>query len=262
MKQSTRALTAGIAAAVAFGFAAPAAVAAPPAGHAKPAHSKSADDKPAHDKVSAKLAQQLRQVVRDIAHKDAALVRVVRESRSSRLSADAKSAVSTNVTADRAALDGLRAAVEAADSALDLRQVRTDLRDVRPSVYQSVINGLWRADRIAAGALANETALAELAAEGAETTAAVVTNEAVTTAVAAARELGFAITATSPKAEQRAFQRALVAAQQALGAAKDAIEALQAPVEAPVDPEVPVDDPETPIENPITGPVTEPGTVV
>ena len=219
MKRSTSVAAVALSVSVALGFAAPAAVAGPPANH--PTHAKATHGKT--DKAAQPTTQKQRQALRDIARVDAKLDKAVKKSRVERLAADAQAAVLANVALDRAKLAALKEAVAAADSGLDLRQVRKDLRQTRPQVYIVVINDLRQAARIQARTVANDALLAE-----ATDADAVAANEAAKTAVAEAVALAVKVTATSSKSELRAVHAAVVTARKALGAVADALEADEA----------------------------------
>jgi hypothetical protein len=228
MKRSTSIAAVALSVSVALGFAAPAAVAGPPANH--PTHAKAVKT----DKAAQPAAQKRRQALRDIARVDARLDRAVRDSRLKRLAAEVQTAVRANVALDHAKLATLTTAVETADSALDLRQVRKELRQTRPQVYTVVINDLRQAARIQARALANDALLAE-----APDADAVAANEAAKTAVAEAVALAMKVTATSSKSELRAVHAAVVTARKALGAVADALEADETDETEQVEPTTP-----------------------
>ena len=215
MKRSTSVAAVALSVSVALGFAAPAAVARPPADH--PTHVKAEHNKT--DKAAQPARQKVRQALRDIDRMDATLDRAVRKSRVERLAADVQTTVLGNVALDHARLATLKTAVEAADTALALRQVRKDVRKTRPQVYTVVINDLRQATKIQARTVANDALLGE--AGDADAAAA---NEAAKTAAAEAVALALKVTATSSKAELRAVHAAVVTARKALGAVADALE--------------------------------------
>jgi hypothetical protein len=215
MKRSTSVAAVALSVSVALGFAAPAAVAGPPADH--PTHVKAEHNKT--DKAAQPARQKVRQVLREIARVDTKLDRAVRPSRIARLDAAAQTAVLVNVALDHAKLAELKTAVETADSGLDLRQVRKDLRQTRPQAYTVVINDLRQAAKIQARTVANDALLADAANPD-----AVAANETAKTAVAEAVALALKVTATSAKSELRAVHAAVVTARKALGAVADALE--------------------------------------
>jgi Spy/CpxP family protein refolding chaperone len=199
MNRSTRTLTAGLVAAVSFGFAAPAASAAP---IERPAHAKVVKADKGHKAKAAekKEAQAQRQFDRLVERTDRALVRAIKETRVSRLAVvggkDTKAAVIANVNADRAGVD-------AATTAGQVKQYRA-------VNYVLVVNVLRQA--------------AEVQAES----DALGGNAEVDALVASAVEKALAVTALSPRDEIKSARADLAAAKFIL----EAIAAEPAPVDA------------------------------
>lgn len=180
MKRTTR-LTAGLVATAAL--AAPSAFAAAQA--AKP-------DKPAKP-----VKAQTKQLLKDIAGKDARLVRLSTSNALTRLADDTEAELVANIEDARTSLGEVKTSVEAADSTVDTRAARKELHSFRVENFRIVVNVLAKAER-----------LEEAAATDAEAT------EHLDAAEAAA----LAITATSTKADIRAAREHVKAAQAELDA--------------------------------------------
>jgi|GEM_PF-4965379 len=183
MKRSTR-LTAGLVATAAL--AAPSAFATAQA--AQP-------DKPAKPAKPAKA--QTKQLLKDIAGKDARLARLSTSAAVTRLADDTEAELVSNLDGARAWLGDVRTSVEAADSTVDTRAARKELRSFRVENFRIVVNILSKAERLEEPAAADAEAAGHLAA--AETAA-------------------LDITATSTKADIRAARDHVKAAQAELDA--------------------------------------------
>lgn len=175
MKRTTR-LTAGLVATAAL--AAPSALVAAQA--AEPARPVKA---------------QTKQLLKDIAGKDARLARLSTSNAVTRLADDTELDLVTNIEEARTALGEVKTAAQAADSTLDTRAVRKELRSFRVENFRIVVNILTKAEGLEEAAAADPEAVAHLAA-----------------AEAAALE----IDATSTKADIRAAREHVQAAQDEL----------------------------------------------
>jgi len=173
MKRTTR-LTAGLVATAAL--AAPATLAAAEA--AEPA-------KP--------VKAQTKQLLKDIAGKDARLARLATSNAVTRLADDTE--LLGNITEARTALGEVKTSVEDADSTLDTRAARKELRSFRVENFRIVVTILTKVEGLEEAAAADPEAVAHLAA-----------------AEAAALEIG----ATSTKADIRAVREQVKAAQDEL----------------------------------------------
>ena len=180
MKRTTR-LTAGLVATAAL--AAPSAFATAQA--AQP-------DKPAKPAEA-----QTKQLLKDIAGKDARLARLSTSAAVTRLADDTEAELVSNLDGARAWLGDVRTSVEAADSTVDTRAARKELRSFRVENFRIVVNILSKAERLEEPAAADAEAAGHLAA--AETAA-------------------LDITATSTKADIRAARDHVKAAQAELDA--------------------------------------------
>ena len=180
MKRTTR-LTAGLVATAAL--AAPSAFATAQA--AQP-------DKPAKPAKA-----QTKQLLKDIAGKDARLARLSTSAAVTRLADDTEAELVSNLDGARAWLGDVRTSVEAADSTVDTRAARKELRSFRVENFRIVVNILSKAERLEEPAAADAEAAGHLAA--AETAA-------------------LDITATSTKADIRAARDHVKAAQAELDA--------------------------------------------
>lgn len=212
MKNTTRAATVALAAALALGITSPAATARPGHGGGKPDHS----DVVKPPKGDRKFAIEQRNALTQISRLDKQVTKAVVESRVGRLvpvnEVDVRTAVLDNAAADRAELADVAATVRAAAPGFDFRALRDDLRGVRPENYRIVTNALRQAAEIAAAAEALGGSVD------------------VDTAVDAAVAQAVLVTARSPKAELASIFAHLADAEAAL-------EALQTP-----------EDPEEPTE--------------
>lgn len=144
-------------------------------------------DKPAHA-----TAGQTRQLLKDIAGKDARLARLATGHAVVRLADDTEAAVVAQVDAARTTLADLRTSAEAADSTLDTRAVRKELHSFRVENLRIVVTIVSKVERLEEAAAADPEAVTHLAA---------------------AEAAALAITATSTKADLRAAREHLQAAQ-------------------------------------------------
>jgi hypothetical protein len=176
MKRTTR-LTAGLVATAAL--AAPSAFATAEAA-AKP------------DKPSKPVKAQTKQLLKDIAGKDARLVRLSTSEAVTLLADDTEAELVSNIEDARTSLGEVKTSVEAADSTVDTRAARKELRSFRVENFRIVVNILRRAEGLEEAAAADAEATGHLAA-----------------AEVAALE----ITATSTKADVRAARDHVKAAQ-------------------------------------------------
>lgn len=180
MKRTTR-LTAGLVATAAL--AAPSAFAAAQA--AQP------------DKPSKPVKSQSKQLLKDIAGKDARLARLSTSNAVTRLADDTEAELVSNLEDARAGLGEVKTSVEAADSTVDTRAARKELRSFRVENFRIVVNILSKAERLEEPAAADAEAAEHLAA---------------------AEAAALAITATSTKADIRAARDHVKAAQAELEA--------------------------------------------
>lgn len=155
------------------------AVAAPVDHSAKPAKTKPAKDKPAKGSVKA----QTKQLLKDVAGKDARLARLATSTAVVNLADDTEAELVLNIADARTALGDIKTAVEAADSTVDTRADRKELRSFRVENFRIVVNVLRKAESLGEAAAADPEAVAHLAA---------------------AEAAALAITATSTKADIRA----------------------------------------------------------
>jgi hypothetical protein len=140
---------------------------------------------------------QTKQLLKDIAGKDARLDRLSTSNAVTLLADDTEAELVSNIEDARTGLGEVRTSVEAADSTVDTRAVRKELRAFRVENFRIVVNILRKAE-----------GLEEAAATDPEAT------EHLTAAEAAALE----ITATSTKADIRAAREHVQAAQAELDA--------------------------------------------
>jgi hypothetical protein len=143
MKRTTR-LTAGLAATVAL--AAPSALATAQA--APPTTVKS----------------QTKQLLKDIAGKDARLARLTTSSAVTRLADDTEAELVSNISDAQAYLGELKTSVEAADSTVDTRAARKELRTFRVENFRIVANVLSKVERLEEDASTDVEATEHLAA--------------------------------------------------------------------------------------------------
>ena len=175
MKRTTR-LTAGLVATAAL--AAPSAFAAAQA------------DQP--DRPSKPVKAQTKQLLKDIAGKDARLVRLSTSNAVTLLADDTEAELVSNIEDARTALGEVKTSVEAADSTVDTREARKELRGFRVENFRLVVNILRKAESLEEAAATDPEATEHLAA-----------------AEAAALE----ITATSTKVDVRTAREHVQAAQ-------------------------------------------------
>ncbi|KRE94705.1 hypothetical protein ASG76_09895 [Nocardioides sp. Soil774] len=154
---------------------------------AAPAASASAQAAPAPA-----VKGQSKQLLKDIAGKDARLARLSTSDAVTRLADDTEAELVANIADARAALGEVRTSVEAADSTVDTRAARAELRGFRVENFRIVATILAKAERLEAGAAADPVATEHLAA---------------------AEAAALAITADSTKADIRAARTHLQAAQ-------------------------------------------------
>lgn len=143
------------------------------------------------------VKSQAKQLLKDIAGKDARLARLATSTAVTRLADDTEAELVSNLEEARAGLGEVKTSVEAADSTVDTRAARKELRTYRVENFRIVANVLSRAERLEESAAADAEAVEHLAA-----------------AEAAALE----ITATSTKADIRAARDHVKAAQAELDA--------------------------------------------
>jgi hypothetical protein len=143
-------------------------------------------DKPAHTATG-----PTKQLLKDIAGKDARLGRLSTSNAVAGLADDTEAELVARVGVARTALADLRTSVEAADSTVDTRAAREELRSFRVENFRIVVTILKKVERTGEAAAADPEAVAHLAA--AETAA-------------------LEITATSTKADLRAARDHLKAA--------------------------------------------------
>ncbi len=181
MKRTTR---------LAAGLVATAAVAAPSA----LATAQAAEPAPT-------VKAQTKQLLKDIAGKDARLARLSTSNAVQSLADDTEAELVSNLTDARADLTDLKTSVEAADSTVDTRAARKDLHAFRVENFRIVVNILKKAEGLEEAAAADPEAVAHLAA-----------------AEAAALD----VTATSTKADIRAAREHVQAAEAELGTEPEA----------------------------------------
>ena len=200
---SRAAVATAMAATVALGASAPAAVAGPPE-HAKGAHAKAAKaDKGANaksDKAERRAAQLERKLDRQIARKSAFLTRVNKSNKLANLEEPYGLLVAANVAGDLTDLGGLSTEVDAATTLDELSPLAADVRAVRPEVYHTIINQVRRA-----------TAMQAVAADDAD----------VLALLGPALDALSAFDATTPRSDLRAVQQTLAAAADLLEAVEE-----------------------------------------
>ena len=145
----------------------------------------------------ATVKAQTKQLLKDIAGKDARLARLTTSDAVTRLADDTEAELVSNLTEARASLGDVKTSVEAADSTVDTRAARKELRSFRVENFRIVANVLAKAERLEEPAASDAEAVEHLAA-----------------AEAAALE----ITATSTKADIRTARDHVKAAQAELDA--------------------------------------------
>ena len=230
MKNSTRALTAALAAGLAFGVAAPQSFAKPGAHgpgvtvHGSGAHGKSAatqtdaaDATTIHGKAASakehKSAHHAAKALREAARKQKALTRVVKPSRLARLTDEWAAALKSNVAEDQAAIDGFVATLSDQATTPDAAAAAVaGIHAVRPEGYLVVENQLRHAAR-----MLTEIGTAPTAPVT-DPTAPVADPAAL---VASAVEKALDYRADDSKSELRAIQRELAAAAAALAGTDD-----------------------------------------
>lgn len=144
---------------------------------------------------------QAKQLLKDIAVKDARLARLSTSNAVTRLADDTEAELVANIGDARTDLGEVKTSVEAADSTVDTRAARKELRSFRVENFRIVVNILAKAER-----------LEEAAA----------TDPAATEHLAAAEAAALAITADSTKADIRAARTHLQAAKAELDTDEDA----------------------------------------
>ena len=135
---------------------------------------------------------QTKQLLKDIAGKDARLARLSTSEAVTLLADDTEAELVSNIEDARTSLGEVKTSVEAADSTVDTRAARKELRSFRVENFRIVVNILRKAEGLEEAAAADAEATGHLAA-----------------AEAAALE----ITATSTKADVRAARDHVKAAQ-------------------------------------------------
>ena len=148
-----------------------------------------ADAAPATPKT---VKAQTKQLLKDIAGKDARLARLSTSNAVQGLADDTEAELVSNVTDARTALADLKTSVEAADSTVDTRAARKELHSFRVENFRIVVNVLDKVEGLEEAAAADPEAVAHLDA-----------------AEAGALE----ITATSTKADIRAVRTHVQAAE-------------------------------------------------
>lgn len=118
----------------------------------------------ATSQVDKRLSSEQRKVVSLATSKDSALARTLRTLTRDPLVVG-QTEVLTNITADRALLDTLKAAAVSGTTVEDVRAVGTQVRAVRPDVYPVVLNGLRQATRVQTLVPANDATISELAGQ-------------------------------------------------------------------------------------------------
>ncbi len=204
MNRTTRAALAGaLTAAVAFGAAAPAAVAAPKPAHVKAEHKAGK----AHKHVKAeRLSAAERRLAKEATRKDAKLGRIAKAKKVERLDDAVEASVLENIDGDRAQLSEAKANLATGD----LKELKADVRAIRPEVYNTIVNQLRLATRLQKDVAAMDG-----------------TDSSTAAAEALAKLLGSLITfdAETERAELRAAQRVLSSVKNVLEEAEEAEEA-------------------------------------
>lgn len=149
-------------------------------------------DKPAHTATG-----QTKQLLKDIAGKDARLARLATSNAVASLADDTEAEVVARVGVARTTLADIRTSVEAADSTVDTRAARKELRSFRVENFRIVVTIVKKVERMEEAAAADPEAVTHLAA---------------------AEAAALAITATSTKADLRAAREHVQAAQAELEA--------------------------------------------
>jgi hypothetical protein len=139
---------------------------------------------------------QAKQLLKDIAGKDARLARLSTSDAVTRLADDTEAELVANIGDARTALGEVRSSVEAADSTVDTRAARKELRGFRVENFRIVATILAMAERLEEAAAADAVATEHLAA---------------------AEAAALAITADSTKGDLRDARTHLRAAQAELG---------------------------------------------
>ncbi|MDT0183870.1 hypothetical protein Q9S36_27135 [Microbacterium sp. ARD31] len=139
---------------------------------------------------------QTKQLLKDIAGKDARLDRMSTSDAVTRLADDTEATLVANIGEARTDLGEFKTAVEAADSTVDTKAVRKELRSFRVENFRIVANVLAKAERLEESAASDAEAVEHLTA---------------------AEDAALAITATSTKADIRAAREHVKAAQAELG---------------------------------------------
>jgi hypothetical protein len=154
MNRMTRgAVAAALAATVALGASAPAAVAGPKADHAKATHKTvkaTKADKAKSGKVDRTLSPAERRTLRQAKRKQGYLDRLLDSNKLDRLGGTAEDAVRKNIEDDIAELETFITA--AAPVAGDTAKSSVDVGSYRPEVYHTIINQLRLATRLQAAA--------------------------------------------------------------------------------------------------------------
>jgi hypothetical protein len=235
MKNFTRALTAALAAGLAFGVATPQSFAKPGAhGLSATVHGQSATATTEHGKAATakqhKSAHLAAKALREAARKDQALTRVVRPSRLAHLTDEWAAALQSNAAEDQAGLDTYVATLSDQDVTAEAAAAAVaGIHAVRPEGYLVVENQLRHAARLLAEigtAPTDPTApVTDPTAPVTDPTAPVTDPTAPVTdpsaLVASAVEKALAYRADHPKSELRAIQRDLAAAEAALDGTDD-----------------------------------------
>lgn len=228
MNRMTRNVMAGaLAATVALGMAAPAAVAAPKAAHTKVDHKSAKAHKHVKTqrvtKSDRRLTAEQRRVAKTATIKVRHLERVAGWNKLVRLAdTAARDAVLANIGGDVAELEGLKAG--AAGATLEaLTGLRAEVRKLRPEVYYTVVNDLRWAGRLDAALTAATAADPALAAE----------LDAAAAKVDAVVDMLMTYDADTTRAELRAAKRALTSVAITLAADDEEESPEESPEEAP-----------------------------
>jgi hypothetical protein len=148
------------------------------------------------DKPARAASGQAKQLLKDIAGKDARLARLSTSNAVVRLADDTEAAIVAQVTGARTTLADIRTSVEAADSTVDTRAARKELHAFRVENFRLVVTIVSKVERLEESVAADPEAVNHLAA---------------------AEAAALAITATSTKADVRAARAHLQAAEAELG---------------------------------------------
>ena len=144
------------------------------------------------DKPARATTAQTKQLLKDIAGKDARLARLSTSNAVGSLADDTEATVVARIGDARTTLADIRTSVEAADSAVDTRAARKELRSFRVENFRIVVTIVRKVERMEEAAAADSEAI---------------------TLLAAAEVAALEVTATSTKADIRAARAHVQAAQ-------------------------------------------------